>query len=218
MHYYQFNIADYRKDTGHLSIVEHYIYRQLIDWYFLDEQPIPKLTQSVMRRLSLGSENVDCLKNVLDDFFIKEDDGWHHARIDADLARYHSNAEKNRVNGKKGGRPKKQQLTGNKKPKKTQPVNLANPTVTQSKGNQEPITNNHKPKRAGFTPPTVEMVSEYCSEKKFIVSAENFVDFYSAKGWMVGKNKMKDWKACVRTWQNRSKSESNEMPKGNYIN
>jgi len=145
MHYYQFNIADYRKDTAHLSIVEHYIYRQLIDWYFLDEKPISKLTQSVMRRLSLGSENVDCLKNVLEDFFTKEGDGWHHARIDADISQYQSNAEKNRENGKKGGRPKKQELSGNQKPKKTQPVNLDNPTETQSKGNQEPRTNNQEP-------------------------------------------------------------------------
>ena len=38
MHYYKFNIADYRKDTGHLSTIEHGIYRQLIDWYYLDEQ------------------------------------------------------------------------------------------------------------------------------------------------------------------------------------
>ena len=76
MHYYQFNIADYRKDTAHLTPMEHYIYRQLIDWYYLDEQPIPKITQVVMRRLSLGSEHKATLENVLHDFFENDENGW----------------------------------------------------------------------------------------------------------------------------------------------
>ena len=65
MHYYQFNIADYRKDTIHLTPIEHYIYRTLIDWYYLDEQPIPKETQSVIRRLGLVTENEQLVINVL---------------------------------------------------------------------------------------------------------------------------------------------------------
>ena len=57
MHYYKFNIADYRKDTGHLSTIEHGIYRQLIDWYYLDEQPIPEETQVVIDGLPDESQN-----------------------------------------------------------------------------------------------------------------------------------------------------------------
>ena len=73
MHYYQFNIGDYRADTAHLSIIEHGIYRQLIDWYYLDEKPIPKETQVVMRRLRLGSDEQHYLTNVLNDFFVLTD-------------------------------------------------------------------------------------------------------------------------------------------------
>lgn len=62
--------------------------------------------------------------------------------------------------------------------------------------------------KSSFTPPTVEEVKEYCKERNNSVDAETFVDFYSAKGWLIGKNKMKDWKAAVRTW------EKNEKPKG----
>lgn len=54
-----------------------------------------------------------------------------------------------------------------------------------------------------FTPPTVEEVRAYCKERKNSVDPERFVDFYSAKGWMIGKDKMKDWKASVRTWEKR---------------
>ena len=57
-----------------------------------------------------------------------------------------------------------------------------------------------------FVPPTVEEVREYCQERRNSVDPQKFVDFYEAKGWMVGKNKMKDWKASVRTWERDDRS------------
>lgn len=51
-----------------------------------------------------------------------------------------------------------------------------------------------------FVPPTVEEVKQYCIENNYSLDAQRFVDFYECKGWMVGKNKMKNWKAAVRTW------------------
>jgi len=58
-----------------------------------------------------------------------------------------------------------------------------------------------KPIIKRFKEPTVEEVHEYCNERKNKVCADTFIDFYKSKGWMVGKVKMKDWKACVRTWE-----------------
>lgn len=58
-----------------------------------------------------------------------------------------------------------------------------------------------KPKAKSFTAPTVDEVKTYCAERKNSVDAETFVDFYSAKGWKIGKNPMVDWKAAVRTWE-----------------
>lgn len=53
-----------------------------------------------------------------------------------------------------------------------------------------------------FKKPTLEEVKEYCLERNNQVDAEQFIDFYESKGWVVGKNSpMKDWKACVRTWE-----------------
>lgn len=57
-----------------------------------------------------------------------------------------------------------------------------------------------------FTPPSVKEVSEYIFAQGYMVDAEEFVDFYTSKDWMVGKNKMKDWQAAVRTWE-RSRKE-----------
>ena len=56
-------------------------------------------------------------------------------------------------------------------------------------------------KRKRFIPPTLEEVKSYCAERKNNVDAERFVNYYESNGWMVGKTKMKDWKACVRTWE-----------------
>ena len=148
MHYYDFHIADYRKDAQHLSPIEHYIYRSLIDWYFLDESPITQNNPTVIRRLSLGSTpDAEALINgVFADFFELKDGFWHHRRIDSMLADYHARADVNRQNGKKGGRPpKKEAETPQIKPKETQSVNFANPTESESNPNQQPSTKNQQP-------------------------------------------------------------------------
>ncbi len=58
-----------------------------------------------------------------------------------------------------------------------------------------------------FSPPTVEEVQAYCKERNNHVNSRRFVDFYSSKGWMIGKNKMKDWRAAVRTWEQNSRGD-----------
>ena len=54
-----------------------------------------------------------------------------------------------------------------------------------------------------FTPPTIDEVETYCLERMNGVNAQVFIDFYSAKGWKIGNSPMKDWKAAVRTWEQR---------------
>ena len=62
-------------------------------------------------------------------------------------------------------------------------------------------------KEKRFAPPTLENVSEYCREMGYTnVDAVCFIDFYTSNGWMVGKNRMKDWKAAVRNWDRREKN------------
>ena len=63
------------------------------------------------------------------------------------------------------------------------------------------------PTRKRFTPPTVDEVREYCFERGNSVDPQRFVDYYTSNGWMVGKNKMKDWKAAVRNWEQKDKPQ-----------
>lgn len=67
---------------------------------------------------------------------------------------------------------------------------------------------------ARFTPPSVDNVSAYVQAQGYHVNAERFVAFYEQKGWMVGKNHMKDWKSAVRNWETRWKDERRSQEKG----
>ena len=66
--------------------------------------------------------------------------------------------------------------------------------------------NNKRPSGHVFVKPTLEEVKAYCDERNNDIDAEAFIDFYEAKGWKIGKDSMKDWKAAVRNWD-RSKKE-----------
>lgn len=200
MHYYKFNIADYRKDTSHLSTIEHGIYRQLIDWYYLDEQPIPLETQVVYRRLRLGSEmEFLSLQNVLSDFFKEGKTGYIHKRIEVEIKDYHEQAEKNKNNGKLGGRPKK-----------TQSVISGLPDESQNNPNHKPITNNHKPidkdnKRGSRLAKDLIFPGEwmvFCREQRPdlqpLRTFEQFKDYWSAQAGQRGVKL--DWFATWRNW------------------
>ena len=69
-----------------------------------------------------------------------------------------------------------------------------------------------------FVPPTVDEVKAYCDERNNKVDPDRFVDFYSSKGWMIGKNKMKDWKAAVRTWEKDNKKTDWEKELEDWAN
>lgn len=71
------------------------------------------------------------------------------------------------------------------------------------------INNNISGKR--FKPPTVDEVKAYCIERQNNVDAERFIDYYTANGWKVGKNTMKDWKAAVRTWERNGYSAKGKV-------
>lgn len=66
-----------------------------------------------------------------------------------------------------------------------------------------------------FIPPDVEEVEAYCRERNNHIDAQRFVDFYASKGWKVGKEPMKDWKAAVRTWERRNDTPARASPRPN---
>ena len=110
-------------------------------------------------------------------------------------------------NGLKGGRPKTEQEP-NDNPTETQPKPNNNPNEDEDVDVNENVDKKERAaKRPTFVRPTVEEVRAYCQERKNSVDAEAFIDFYASKGWKVGNQTMKDWKAAVRTWEKRDKPQ-----------
>lgn len=143
MHYYKFNIADWALHTSHLSLVEEAVYFRLINHYYDTEQPIPLETQSVIRRLRMGNESV-IAESILSEFFVETEKGFIHNRCEALLKEYRKTSKKNKANGAKGGRPKKD--TGSSV-SQVEPTGLIMETQVEPKHNpnQELLTTNHKP-------------------------------------------------------------------------
>lgn len=146
-------------------------------------------------------------------------------QIDANNKRYE--------NGKKGGRPQEQPKTkANQTVTKVKPSD--NQTITKPKpNNNQTVTTNEpnvyvnvndnvnakkkdtsvsKEKASRFIPPSIEDIKAYCEEKGYKLDYDRFIDYYTSNGWMVGKNRMKDWRACVRNWARKDSSGCAEYP------
>lgn len=117
--------------------------------------------------------------------------------------------------GRRGGRPKK-----DAEAEKTEKSTLLSTLKTEknrkeenrieTKGIETEIEKKKKESIGRFAPPSFEQVSEYCAERSNGIDPQAFIDFYESKGWMIGKNKMKDWKAAIRTWEQRSNAPKKE--------
>lgn len=214
MHYYSFNIGDYAVDTRHLSLMEDLAYRRLLDLYYSSEKPINSDTKKVSRLIGMVDYPQE-IAQVLEDFFILSECGYVQSRANDEISKFHAKADSARINGKKGGRPKKAKANpaeSEAEPKITQSVNLANPEESGSKANYKPltnnqelITNNQEPKTINkvkrFVKPTPQELVEWFIEKGSNQDqAERFFNHYESNGWKVGKNPMKSWKAAVANW------------------
>lgn len=127
--------------------------------------------------------------------------------LDVNNQKFEEVCEKRRIAGAKGGQAKatkSKQMLPNATKCKQNIANLAESESDNESDNESESDNEKRESKAKrFTPPTVKEVEDYCRENNFDVDAQRFVDFYSSKGWMVGKNKMKDWRAAVRNWVRR---------------
>lgn len=71
--------------------------------------------------------------------------------------------------------------------------------------------------KRNIIPPKIEWVKEYCLERKNDIDPGSFIDFYQSKGWLVGKTKMKDWEASIRTWEMTNKSEHKDKKQSAFV-
>lgn len=170
----------------------------------LDDTTYRRLNDALMCYALYGEEPK--LTGLEESIFIS----WK-ANIDA--------SNRRKENGAKGGRPKTKD-TANKSmvlDDKSMDsdvksiVSEEKPNINIKENIKENNKDNIKEKEVKrFTPPTLTEVTEYCTERNNGVDPERFIDFYASKGWKVGNQPMKDWKACVRTWEKRDRASPKE--------
>ena len=124
----------------HLSLLEHGVYNQLLDWYYLDEQPLPKDSRTLFRRLSARTETEQqAVLDVLSEMFVQSESGWMHKRVEREITQYKAKAEQARAAGKLGGRPSKKGVgsTDNRDGFQKEPD--AKPTANREPSTNQPI-------------------------------------------------------------------------------
>ncbi len=140
-------------------------------------------------------------------------------RMDRDSAAYMEKVEKRREAGKLGGRPKANGFS--EKQEKAKKANgfsekQNNPDTVPVTDTVSVFEKESKEKSLRFSPPARQDVADYCKEKGFSdFDVERFVDYYTSNGWMVGKSKMKDWKAAVRNWARAGTAPRPNNTRGN---
>ena len=173
MHYYQHHIGDYRKDTSHLSLLEHGIYRQLLDLYYITEKPLDaKALRLICARTD--EEQATALQ-ILEEFFIKKGNKYYHTRCDDEIIFYHS---------------KKNKATASAKIRwsKNKDLEDAGALQADSEGNanHKPKTNNHKPKTNNHNKNT--------KSKRADALDDGFDEFWNYYPKKIGKDKAKtEW-------------------------
>jgi uncharacterized protein YdaU (DUF1376 family) len=105
--YYKRHIGDWMKKTSHLDFLEDAAYSRLVDLYYDREAPVPDAEAERLVRARSAAEK-KAVRRVLGEFFTLVDGGWRHGHCDEEIGKYQTQAEANRDNGKKGGRPPKQ--------------------------------------------------------------------------------------------------------------
>ena len=125
MHYYQFNIGDYKSHTNHLDLLEDLAYRRLLDLYYLHERPLNSGITAVARQIGMRDHETE-VKTVLEEFFDLTDDGWINQRADKEIKHFHSKIDQASRAGKASAERRMS----------------ARSTDVQLTNNQEPITNN----------------------------------------------------------------------------
>ena len=202
MHYFKRNIGDYHKKAGKLSMLEHGAYTLLLDSYY-DRERAPTMDEAIEWVWARTDEEKVAVEFVLKRYFSLEDGVYRQKRIDEELEAYKAKSLKN-----------KQIAIDREKKKRTIRAQDEHEACTDDHltTNHKPLTTNHSKgqTKKRFKPPTRQELQDYCKEKNYTVDADRFINFYESKGWMVGKNKMKSWRAAVSNWASPKQEGKNQ--------
>lgn len=189
-YWFAFDWVSYEEKTRHLSLVEHGAYIQLLKHYYSTGEPLPTDNQILVRICRAHStEEIAAVATVVKQYFTPRSDGWHNKRADEELLKMRRISK----------------VRSNAARSKCSANDVANAEQTTPQLHTHLTTNNYiEPKVKSvvhFVHPTLEEVAEYCRIRGNRVDPQGWLDHYSANGWKVGRNPMKDWRAAVRNWE-----------------
>jgi len=191
-------IGDYLGDTTELSAAEHGAYLLLLMHYWLKKGEIGNDVERLARVCKTDKETCSF---ILGYYFTLEGGAYKNKRADEEMKNAENRRQSASENGKKGGRPPKEnpQETGGFS--EGNPQKSSSSSSSSSSSHEERKEETGKPSSTHFQKPTLEEVEKYCLERRNGIDASRFLDYYESKGWIIGKTKMKDWQAAVRTWE-----------------
>jgi uncharacterized protein YdaU (DUF1376 family) len=230
MHHYQFNISDWLSHTSHLTPTESGVYLRLLNHYYDTEKPIPVDLKFTLRRLTL-TRSGKIVDSILEEFFYMDGNEWRNKRADKEIAKFYAKSDKARDSAK--ARWDKEHKNNDADAMRTHAPSIANGVRTpcEPDATHDPVHSTHDPvpktqdtssSKQGpdksdlpskrFIPPTLQEVTDYCKERNNTVNPQSFVDHYETNGWMRGKNKIKNWKSCVHTWEGNQRQNGKGQP------
>lgn len=204
MHHYQHHIGDYRRDTMHLTLLEHGVYRQLIDLYYLQEKP---LDANALRLIcARNAEEMQAAENVLKEFFDSTPEGWVHKRCEAEISRYHEKSAKAKASA--GARWKQDNAN-------------AMQTHSECNANHKPITNSRGNRLSDdWTIPDewiyeAQRIKPQLTEAQIRYMADGFKDYWRSLSGSKGVKA--DWIATWRNWVRRDNGSTLPNSRANKV-
>jgi len=206
--YYKRNIGDYHKKAGRLSMLEHGAYTLLMDSCY-DREQFPTEEEAIDWCWARTTEEVEAVKFVLTKFFTLKDDVYMQKHIQEVVDKYHSTALINKRIAEEREKNRRENKT-----KRERSVNEAPPNQEPRTTNQEPLTIEKKGGKPRFAPPAIQEIRDCVSDHGYAVDPEAFFFHYEGNGWMVGKNKMKNWKMALASWNKRESNKPKQQGTG----
>lgn len=209
MNFYQHHIGDFNNATRHLTRVERSIYRDLLELYYDSEKPLMVDFDKLARRCLVDDADKAAMRDVLNEFFELQDDGYHNTRADREIEAYQRMA--------KGGRDgaAKRWAKGSDRVGIAPPL----PPVTNPNANHEPVTMNHEPcigktARGSRLPENFEPDFQFAIEngiQNTLEEASKFRDYWRSQPGSKGVKL--DWPATWRNWCRNAKPRASPYAK-----
>lgn len=213
--YFPVYLSDYVSQSRKLTMLQRGALIDLSVLYFQENLKISYTKEHIYRMIfAFTSEEQVAIDFILENFFIKSENKptglcWVSNELNNIANKVLKRLNASRENGKKGGRGNIKKNKPIAKPIGYDLVNLDKSILNEIKLNEIKLNKTNK-----FIKPTIQEIKNYCLTRNNQIDYEQFFNYYEANGWKVGKNTMKDWQACIRTWERNRHNNKNYKQTG----